>query len=65
MDPYRTAADVLVDPLMKPNFLVRAWRKLFGQLVYTREKSCHAEELLKRCESRRVTEEVIHHELRR
>lgn len=40
MDPYRTAAELLIDPLVRPNFLVRAWRGLFGHLVYGGAKTC-------------------------
>lgn len=39
-DPYRTAAECLVDPIARPNVFVRAWRKAFGQLVYGGEKTC-------------------------
>jgi hypothetical protein len=38
-DPYRSNTLALA-PASKPNFLVRAWRAIFGRLIYDGEETC-------------------------
>lgn len=38
-DPYRSNPLALA-PASKPNFLVRAWRFIFGRLIYDGEETC-------------------------
>ena len=37
--PYRTPSD-LPPPGPRPNFLIRAWRAVFGRLIYDGEETC-------------------------